>query len=263
MTATHSKPLEKPALWLAPAPVHFDSAWPWWAKLGVGLILLAITLTLLDGPIAHWAIKTDPLARERIGGDAFRELAMLEQFGQWTCSILILLAVLLIDRQGRRRALAMGLGCLLTVLVCYLLKDLFGRPRPDTLAEAQPWTFLGPAVGFAQGSKYGSFPSAHTTGAFALASALSWFYPQGRALFVTLACVTAGQRVLHHAHYLSDVVAGIILSVGITRLSLMANLAGRLIAAMPAVWQAWWLAETSPPLRHVPPRDEASDENVR
>ena len=58
---------------------------------------------------------------------------MLEQFGQWTSSVLVILAVLLVGPQGRRKALAIGIGCLLTVLACYVLKDLFGRPRPDTL----------------------------------------------------------------------------------------------------------------------------------
>jgi undecaprenyl-diphosphatase len=75
-------------------------------------------------------------------------------------------------------------------------------------------------MGFTMGSKYGSFPSAHTTGAFALAAGLSWFYPNARGLFVGLAVVTAGQRILHHAHYLSDVFAGIILGVGVTRMVL-------------------------------------------
>ena len=42
MTALKTEPAMKPELWRAPAPVHFDSAWPWWPKLLVGLVLLGV-----------------------------------------------------------------------------------------------------------------------------------------------------------------------------------------------------------------------------
>jgi undecaprenyl-diphosphatase len=167
---------------------------------------------------------------------------MLEQWGQWVCSMIVILAVALIDRAGPRRALAIAIGCFLTVLATYLLKDLFGRSRPYVLATGD-WIWGGPAKGFTQGSRWGSFPSAHTTGAFALSVGLAWFYPRARALFMTLATITAIQRVLHSAHFLSDVLAGLGMSVLITRLTFQHRLAGRLIALLPPNLRTWFLTD--------------------
>jgi membrane-associated phospholipid phosphatase len=224
-----------PRLWHEPAPHHFDLHVPWWAKL---LIITALTLTAifcLDAPIARWALTARPINEGgawHFKNDIVRELAMLEQWGQWVCSLLVILAVALIDRAGPRRALAIAIGCFLTVMATYLLQDLFGRSRPYTFGDGL-WQWGGPAKGFTLGSRWGSFPSAHTTGAFALSVGLSWFYPRARALFMTLATITAIQRVLHSAHFLSDVLAGLGMSVLITRLTFQHRLAGRLIALMP------------------------------
>jgi membrane-associated phospholipid phosphatase len=235
-----------PQLWHEPAPHHFDLAFPWWSKALLMILLTAIALQWLDFPIAHWALLTHPLpdfasavARH---GDPARELMMLEQWGQVTCSALVILAVAMIDKAGRRRALAIAIGCLLTVLLCYLLKTTLGRSRPYVLNTGH-WIWGGPAQGFHEGSPWNSFPSAHTTGAFALSVGLSWFYPRARGLFIALALITAAQRILHAAHFLSDTLAGMALAVLITRWTLQAKLAGRLINAMPPPLRAWFLQE--------------------
>jgi membrane-associated phospholipid phosphatase len=173
---------------------------------------------------------------------------MLEQWGQWVCSVIVIGAVALIDRAGRRRALAIPVGCLITVLLTYLLKDLIGRTRPNAAipgVELGSWLWGGPSQGFTQGSRWGSFPSAHTTGAFALSVGLSWFYPKARGLFMGLALITAVQRVLHSAHFLSDVLAGMGIAVFVARWSLRAKLAGRLIAIAPESLRKWMLQDSS------------------
>jgi membrane-associated phospholipid phosphatase len=245
-TGAHVPPL--PALWHEPAPHHFDLAFPWWLKTLLVAAAAIAAIYFLDSTIARWALTAQPInpgGAWHLRSDITRELAMLEQWGQWTCSILVILAVALIDKAGRRRALAIAIACLLTVLLTYLLKDLFGRSRPGTWHDAGvplgQWLWGGPARGFTGGSKWGSFPSAHTTGAFALAAALSWFYPKARALFMTLATITAAQRVLHAAHFLSDVIAAMGLAVLVTRSALQARLPGRYIAALPPAWRDWFL----------------------
>jgi membrane-associated phospholipid phosphatase len=186
------------------------------------------------------AVAGDPQGRYR-GGDAGRELMLLEQWGQGACSVAVVLAVALLDPAGRRRALSLAIGCLLTLLATHLLKDLFGRSRPFVVGDDGHWKWGGPALGFTGGSRWGSFPSAHTSAAFALASGLSWFYPRGRALFLGLALITAAQRVLHTAHYVSDTIFGMAVGVFVTRWTLSAKLAGRLIAAAPRKIREWWL----------------------
>ncbi|HUO10299.1 MAG TPA: phosphatase PAP2 family protein [Phycisphaerae bacterium] len=236
-----------PALWHEPAPRHFDQAVAWWFKAAVIVAAVLISIRWLDYPIAHRTLATrpipdlfDPQAKHN---DIARELMLLEQWGQWVCSALVIMAVAMLDPRGRRRALAIALGCLCTVLLTYVLKDVFGRSRPMVFHDGT-WQWGGPAMGFVKGAEWGSFPSAHTTGAFALSVGLSWFYPRARGLFMGLAVMTAVQRVLHSAHFLSDVIAGMGLSVLVTRWSLRAKLAGRFIARMPAGLREWMLRDS-------------------
>jgi len=211
-------------------PAHFDLAWAWWIKLLIGLLLLGAAASF-DARMAAWVERVKPMA-QLDEGDTGRELKFLEQFGQWACSIIVILGVWLIDKKGKYRAVAIGLSCLATVGVTYVLKDMIGRPRPTTELLAwmhagdRAWEFAGLSK---HGSAWGAFPSAHTTGAFALACGLSWFYPRGRALFYGLACITGVQRVLHNAHYLSDVVGGAIIAISVSRLTLRLNPTGRWI----------------------------------
>jgi membrane-associated phospholipid phosphatase len=53
-----------------------------------------------------------------------------------------------------------------------------------------------------------SFPSGHASLAFAMATVLAVYFPQGRPFFFGIAVLVAVERVLEDAHYLSDVLAG-------------------------------------------------------
>lgn len=236
-------------LWHEPAPRHFDALVPWWAKALLIAAASIAAICFVDSPVAAWTLRThpffdlaDPAARH---GDLAREFMMLEQWGQWVCSLMVIAAVALIDRAGPRRALAIAIGCLFIVLLSYLLKDLFGRCRPYVLGAGH-WEWGGPRKGFSGGSRWGSFPSGHSTGAFALSVGLAWFYPRARALFMTLATITVIQRVLHSAHYVSDVIAGMGIAVLVTRWTFQARLAGRLIALLPPALRQWILRDTRP-----------------
>lgn len=241
---------EPPALWRVPAPRQFDLLIPWWSKVLLMIVITIVAYNWWDQPVASWALQHRDEIRHgeltvsgklyKTGGDIRREMAMLEQFGQWASSVIIIACVMFLDKQGKRKALAIAIGCLATVMVCYTLKDCIGRTRPGVFngdAMTGEWLVAGPRAGFNLGSAYNSFPSAHTTGAFALATGLSWFYPRGRAIFFGLATFTAGMRVIVAMHYISDVTAGILLAVLISRLTLQANLAGRFIAKLPAIVQ--------------------------
>lgn len=91
-----------------------------------------------------------------------------------------------------------------------LLKEVFGRQRPDRdqgSGEFEP---------FGGGS---SFPSGHATSAFALASVVAghadgWVVP---AIAYSLAGTVAFARVNDRAHFASDTVAGAIVGAGIGR----------------------------------------------
>ena len=221
-----------PTLWRHLAPIYFDSKWPRWAKFLVVLIAIAIAF-VIDKPVGQWAIG-NPI---KFKSDINLEMLMLMQWGQWTCSVLVIIAVALLDKQGRKKAIALAVGCLCAVAMCYLIKGLCGRARPWVLTQGK-YGFFGPAYGFSSAT-YQSFPSAHTSGAFALAAGLSWFYPRGRALFYGLALDVAFQRVIRHDHYPSDVIAGGLLAVTIVRSVLTWSWPGRFIAVLPKPWQQW------------------------
>ena len=61
------------------------------------------------------------------------------------------------------------------------------------------------------GSDTFSFPSGHTSSAFALAGALSKTYPKQKWLYIGLAAVVGWSRVDLHKHYWHDVAAGAVI----------------------------------------------------
>lgn len=119
--------------------------------------------------------------------------------------------------RGSRRAEDIGLHSVESVLlggaVTGVTKMIAGRARPykDTANSRN----FGLLRGF-QGSEYQSFPSGHTTAAFAFASIISaetsHWWPQSRWLigpiFYGGAALTGMSRIYNQDHWASDVVTG-------------------------------------------------------
>jgi membrane-associated phospholipid phosphatase len=97
-----------------------------------------------------------------------------------------------------------------------ILKLAVGRLRPryftadgsylDTFVGGLPVVF-GASVPHESGFQIQSFPSGHAATAVGLAIGLTWLYPRGRWLFVSVAVLAALQRIDVRAHYLSDTIA--------------------------------------------------------
>ena len=86
------------------------------------------------------------------------------------------------------------------------------RPYKNDLSVATfESTFHGLFPLFSAGSNGQSFPSGHAATAIGLAVALSILYPRGRWFFALLAVTVAACRVIVHAHFPTDVVAGLML----------------------------------------------------
>jgi membrane-associated phospholipid phosphatase len=139
-------------------------------------------------------------------GDGRELLENLAIFGHGTGVMIAFLLVLSLDRQDRRNQILVVISPLIAGVIATALKIAVLRPRPTTqaLALASPESF-GDAV---LTNSFQSFPSGHTATAVALALVLAHRYPKGRALFFFLALVTAIERVMTQAHFLSDVFAG-------------------------------------------------------
>lgn len=214
------------AIWAVWSPVHrwaADSRRRFWALPA----LYALIATLILWPLDPWALALITADGTRpslpIGGDIRRELEALQQFGQGAMTIIVVIAIWLLDPPNRRRLLDWLTAAVVAAVLAFGLKMLIGRPRP-VLAEpdlilgpfdvyplpagggyvvTHAWAFWQHGVG-----KLWSMPSSHTVYAVVAAAMLAGWYPRLRWLMVALAALVAFARVAFGAHYPSDVVAG-------------------------------------------------------
>ena len=143
-----------------------------------------------------------------------------DEYVLWSlAALLIAVAIVGPALQGIPRSLLFGLGTrlqflflavLVPVIIGELLKWSIGRGRPFVGGKADAFNFSH----FAGTQAYSSFPSGHSTTAFALAFAVSAVWPQARIAMAIYAIVIAATRLVLLAHHPSDVVAGAL--VGIT-----------------------------------------------
>jgi undecaprenyl-diphosphatase len=118
------------------------------------------------------------------------------------------LVVLLFGGERRGDALKAGFLAVASGIAAFLiLKRITGRERPITV-EPHSWSSLLPPDRF-------SFPSGHTITAFAVAVSIGLFYPALIAGLIFCALSVAASRVLLGLHYLSDVVAGILIGTAV------------------------------------------------
>ncbi|MGF6433606.1 phosphatase PAP2 family protein [Bradyrhizobium elkanii] len=132
--------------------------------------------------------------------------------------LLIAVALAAPALRGVPRATLLGLGTrlqylflsvVLSVAVGELIKWTVGRGRPFVGGKANAFNFQH----FAGTEAYSSFPSGHSTTAFALAFAVSAVWPGARFAMLVYALVIAATRLVLLAHHPSDVVAGALVGV--------------------------------------------------
>jgi len=122
----------------------------------------------------------------------------------------IALGLVLLLFGGDRRYDALEAGFLSVgagLAIFLVLKRVIGRERPCTM-ETHCWSSLLPPDRF-------SFPSGHTITAFAVAVPFGLVYPSLLVGLVFCAVSVAASRVLLGLHYLSDVLAGVLIGATI------------------------------------------------
>ncbi len=119
----------------------------------------------------------------------------------WATGIFI---VFLTSKLRAYRPLLLHLNCTLVITlgVVKLLKWVLGRARPDLSEKIYGFHF------FQSDHHFHSFPSGHSATAFAVASVLSYFYPNYKKYFFFFAALLSILRILLNYHYISDVLFG-------------------------------------------------------
>src|SRR6266481_1677593 len=102
---------------------------------------------------------------------------------------------------------AAGSAAIFGIIVFKLLKGLSQRPRPCQL-EPHCWSRVLPPDKF-------SFPSGHTMTAFSIALVVSYFYPSLEGTLFFVAFSIAVSRIVLGMHFLSDLLAGIVVGVAL------------------------------------------------
>ncbi len=179
---------------------------PMWAKLVVGVVATGLAF-LIDRSV-YEPLRVILLWEH--SGEVREAFTAAKVFASGVGTLLVALAIAMLDRKHRRRALAFLMVVALASTIGLALKVTTGRERPshlDQLPGQERMAFHGPARGLSE-APFRSFPSGHTVTAFASATCLSAFYPPARIAFYSVATATGVNRVVKHQHFPSDVLFG-------------------------------------------------------
>jgi undecaprenyl-diphosphatase len=120
------------------------------------------------------------------------------------------LGLIILLEGGERRFSALGAGLLASlsgILVFRQLKLISKRPRPYQV-EPHCWSMLTTQDRF-------SFPSGHSMTAFSITISVGHFYPELQLALVVLAVSIAASRIILGMHYLTDVIVGAAIGLGL------------------------------------------------
>lgn len=186
------------------APVRWDGSD--WLKIGIGAAAVTTTVLALDQPIREASQRSRTTSRD--------DFAMaIQSFGagaSWAVIGAFAVSGWGFDDSNSRRVVADSLAAILIAhgVVTTTVKYTVGRYRPDDTSAtwyAQP--FSGNV----------SFPSGHTTQAFALAAVISGHYSQlwVRVTSFAIAGCVGLARIQLNQHYASDVVLGALIGTAV------------------------------------------------
>ena len=132
-------------------------------------------------------------------------------------AIFIVLGLGLFITKKYRKAGFAVIVALLVMLICndLFLKEFFARPRPFNLFDSDPQKYAewGKAYiypGLVHKPSSYSFPSGHTSSAFAAAIALLWHNRKWGIPVTIFAALMGFSRIYVEVHYCTDVIAGVI-----------------------------------------------------
>ncbi len=124
------------------------------------------------------------------------------------------LGIILIVYGGERRFVAIAAAAAASLAGILIFRELKKGSRRKRPCEIEPhcWATILPPDKF-------SFPSGHSITAFAVALSVGLFYPDLQGCLLAVAVLIASSRIILGMHFLSDVLAGSAIGVGLGILS--------------------------------------------
>lgn len=138
-----------------------------------------------------------------------------EQFGVVFSALLICMFIFEYDPDKRKYIIWLVVSLAASYILVWILQHSVGRIRPSRCGYEM--TFVPFLSGWEQDHSV-CFPSGHTTFAFVFATFLAGLYPRMHWLFYAIATLTGLSRVVHEAHWISDVYGGMLTGYGLTSL---------------------------------------------
>ena len=145
-----------------------------------------------------------------------RFFSFLGDYG-WLCIVLCI--VLIAVKKTRPIGIIAAVGLVGSLLVVNLgIKPFVHRPRPYTIIDG--------LILITRKPHDSSFPSGHTSAAFVVSCAITWCLSRKKKwigiILIIIASLIAFSRLYVGVHYPTDVLAGILLGVGISIVTYLA-----------------------------------------
>ncbi|MEE9455188.1 MAG: phosphatase PAP2 family protein [Paracoccaceae bacterium] len=175
----------------------------------LGFVVSMTSFMFLDEIVYHLTLATED--DMRVFWDRVTDLGDSAWMGVATISAWVL-AMLLTRfypqnprwKQHARQSIFVFAAVAMPGVAAMIIKGFIGRARPYLYDEIGPFGF--DPLSFQ--STYASWPSGHTTTAFAFAIALSLLFSRAKYILLPLAFLAGYSRMALGAHYLADVIMG-------------------------------------------------------
>lgn len=140
---------------------------------------------------------------------------------------IVVTAALLVFPRTRKIGLAAGIA----LILCFLAVDGIIRPL---VARPRPYVDMPNYVILVEKLSMASFPSGHAASSFATAMVYFHYKPERTWVFVVLAALIAFSRVYLNMHYVTDVMAGVLVGwlISLAGIALAEKLYPKLPAAL-------------------------------